>query len=368
MAKIAVDLLQFTGTKGGIEAYIRELYSSRPFMESNHDFVGFASKELFSNSTKGWFPGKLVDSGISGENRFNWAIGEMFGISKYAKEIGADLIHCPAMLGPIYSQIPTVLTIHDLSYFTNPELMKNKFYTLPVKFMEIGASKNAHRIISISKTTANYINKYLPSEAFKVDIVMSAGRSLGLRPATAKNRLSNVFLAMGQRSPYKSLDTAVKAWALIPESSRPKLIITGSHGDDPLRPLVKNLGLENHVELKGWLSDSELNELLISSTALIETTIAAGFGMPALEAMQVGLPVLVSDIQVFREIAGDAALFFSPANPSDLASKVLDVMTDSAITAELSSKGLKREKEFSWDRCGIETLAVFEKAMSKYAE
>lgn len=368
MAKIAVDLLQYTGTKGGIEAYIRALYSSKPFRNSGHEFIGFASKELMHNQETAWFPGTLVDSGISGEHRINWALGEMFGISRFANKIGADLIHCPAMLGPVRSSIPTVLTIHDLSYFSHPELMKNKFYTLPVKWIEKRASRNAKRIISISQTTANYISKYLPSEVSKVDVILSAGRELGLDSVSSVERLPDVFLAMGQRSPYKSLETAVVAWSLIPKSFRPKLIITGSHGEDPLRPLVEKLDVENQIELKAWLSDSELNQLLISSTALIETTIAAGFGMPALEAMQLGLPVLAADIEVFREIAGDSALYFLPANPEDLATKVMNIVNNPAITQELSLSGLRREKHYSWEKCGLETLAVFEKVLANPAD
>lgn len=368
LAKIAVDLLQYTGTKGGIEAYISSLYSSKPFRDSGHEFIGFASKELMQKQETSWFPGTLVDSGISGEHRLTWALGEMFGISRFANKIGADLIHCPAMLGPVRSSIPTVLTIHDLSYFSHPELMKNKFYTLPVKWIEKRASRNAKRIISISQTTANYISKYLPSEVSKVDVVLSAGRELGLNSVSSLERHPDLFLAMGQRSPYKSLETAVVAWSLIPESTRPKLIITGSHGDDPLRPLVEKLGVENQVQLMTWIPDTELNQLLLTSTALVETTIAAGFGMPALEAMQLGLPVLAADIEVFREILGDSALYFLPATPEDLASKVTKVVNNPAISIELSLSGLKREKQYSWEKCGLETLAVFEKVLANPAD
>lgn len=365
MAKVAVDLLQYTGTKGGIEAYIKSLYSSKPFQNSTHEFVGFASKELISNKQTEWFPGQIIDSGISGENRFSWALGEMFGVSRFADKVGADLIHCPAMLGPVSSSVPTVVTIHDLSYFTHPELMKNKLYTQPVKWIEKRAAKNATKIISISETTADFIHKYMPREAHKVDVVLSAGRTLEFSKISAGERLPNLFLSMGQRSPYKSLETVVTAWSLIPPNSRPKLVITGSHGDDPLIPLVKKYDLEKEVELRSWLSESELNQLLSHATALIETTIAAGFGMPALEAMQIGLPVIAADIEVFREIAGEGALFFLPANPSDLASKVLELVRNPSISSKLQAEGVKRSKLYSWEKCGNETLAVFDQALAQ---
>ena len=281
-----------------------------------------------------------------------------------AKKLKVDLIHCPAMFGPINTQIPVVITIHDLSYFTHPQLMKTKIFTSVVKIMEKFAAANATRIIAISKSTFNDILNYLVVPESNIDLVLSAGRTVGLNRGV-QQRKSNLFLAMGQRSPYKSLETAVLAWSHIPSSRRPKLVITGSHGRDPLIKLVSSLSLENSVELLHWVSDEQLDELMNSCTAIIETTQAAGFGMPALEAMSLSTPVIISDIPVFREIAGAAAEYFEVGNPSDLANKVLNLQADAERQRFLQEQGPLHSKMYTWQSTAAGTLSSFEKAISK---
>lgn len=363
--RIAVDLLQSTGTKGGIEAYVRALYSEFSKIKTSHEFVGLLPKEVQTFSKFDWFPGELFKSKYSGEDRLDWATGEVFGMNRFAKTIGADLIHCPAMLGPVRSGVPVVLTIHDLSYFTHPHLMRNKLLTPGVKLMEKLAAYNAKSIIAISESTANLIPKFLGRAATdKTKIVLSAGSTVS--PCDRSIDLSHprpTFIAMGQRSPYKSLETAILALAHIPEGIRPKLVVTGSHGDDPLKPLVQRLSLEDDVELREWVTDAELRSLMCSSVALVETTIAAGFGMPAVEALTMGVPVITSDIPVFREILSDAALYFEAGNEKDLAAKLIFAMNYDSEMVRLKHIGPQQAAKYSWERTALETLRVFEGAV-----
>jgi glycosyltransferase involved in cell wall biosynthesis len=129
--------------------------------------------------------------------------------------------------------------------------------------------------------------------------------------------------------------------------------------------MVQDFGLEDSVELRGWIEDHELVELLSTSAALIETTVAAGFGMPALEAMAQGLPVLISDIPVFREVAGPSAEYFAPANPQDLVRAIEKVRNSAELRAKMSVEGVRWAETFSWEKCAIETLDSFRKALSQ---
>lgn len=363
MPRVVVNLLQSTGKKGGIEAYIRELYQQISSMEHEFEFIGFGSREICEQNDLAWFPGRIIDSGISGENRYQWAFAELFLVNRFAKSVGADIIHGPAMFGPLKSTVPTVITMHDLSYFTHPELMQTPLYTLPVKLMERVGAKNAKRIISISAETALNVEKYLKVSPREIDTIYSAGRPLGISPRMSSDRKVGHFLAMGQRSPYKSLETAVLAWAKMDFAQRPKLTITGSHGFDPLAELVARYKLESHIELLSWVSDAELSSLMSNATALIETTVAAGFGMPALEAMSIGMPVITTDIPVFREILGDAAAYYEAGNIENLAELVLMLDESPEVLARFSDVGLERSYQYSWERCATETLSSFRLAM-----
>jgi glycosyltransferase involved in cell wall biosynthesis len=361
MPRILVNLLQSTGTKGGIEIYARELYARLGAMDTDFEFVGFASKELAAKGAE-WFPGRLIDSGISGENRITWALGELFSVSREARNQKADLIHGPAMFGPLRTSIPTVITFHDLLYFSHPELMQTKLFTGPVKWMERRGAANATRVITISEYSARAIRKYLKYPSERIDVIPLAGRAqTSTEPRT---RVDDLFLALGQRSPYKNFPTIVRAWAEIPVENRPRLVITGSFGDDPLKPLVEELGLQEWVDLRSWVSTDELAELFGTATGLIDSTLATGFSMPALEAMMIGLPVLLADNEILREVGADAADYFAPGDPVDLARAVQEFAADRDRRAALTKAGLARSAQFSWEKVAEGTAESFRKALA----
>lgn len=356
-----VDLLQTTGTKGGIEVYIRELWTAIGDLGTSHEFVGYASSELVATDHS-WFPGDVLDSGIQGENRFAWAAGEMFGVSKTAKRLGADLIHCPAMLGPIRSDIPVVLTIHDLLYFSHPHLMRDRRLTSAVKWMERRAASNAREIVTISRASAAAIREYLGRDSTVIPLAPSRVLSATLSNTGAVRR-NDLFIAIGQRSPYKDFETVVRSWAQIPKDERPTLIITGSHGEDPLRSTVDELDLDESVHLREWISTDELGELMATATALIDPTLAAGFGLPIIEAMASGLPVIATDIPVFREVGGDAILHFAAGSTSELAAAVHRVRSDAVLRQTLADSGQRLAAGTSWGDVATQTMEVFEAAL-----
>lgn len=364
MPKVLVNLLQSTGTKGGIEVYARELYTQLGTVETEFEFLGLASRELAKTDTS-WFPGRVINSGISGENRLTWAAGELSGVSRAAKKHGADLIHGPAMFGPLRSSIPVVISMHDMLYFSHPELMQTKLFTQPVKWMERRGAANAERLITISEYSARAIRKHLRFPDDRIDVIPLAGRAASLSVAGDVRRVDNLFLAIGQRSRYKDFPTVIRAWAEIPEAQRPRLVITGSHAEDPLRPLVVELGLENWVDLKSWVPTDELAQLFATATALIDSTLATGFSMPTLEAMAMGLPVLLADTEVFREVGADAADYFAAGDPVDLARAVVALGADADRRAELTRLGLSRTSQFSWARVADETLVSFRAALAQ---
>lgn len=363
MPSVFVNLLQSTGTKGGIEIYARELYSQLATMPSEFDYVGLASRELAAAGAD-WFPGELVDSGISGENRLTWARGELFAVSRFADARGADLIHGPAMFGPLRSRARVVVSVHDVLYFSHPQLMQTKLYTEPVKWMERQGVRNASRVITISQYSAQGIRKFLEVPDDRIDVIPLAGRSSVRRPETTSRRRDDLFLAIGQRSPYKDFATVVRAWSHIPESERPKLVITGSHGEDPLIPLVRDLGLAESIELREWVSTEELSAFYGEATALIDSTIATGFSLPTVEAMTLGLPVVMAGSEVFREVGGDAAIYFTPADPESLAAAIRRFRAEPGLVTELSTRGRERWAGYTWEDVARGTLESFRAALS----
>lgn len=360
--KVVVDLLSYTGTKGGMETYARELYRQFGTMDTGFEFIGLASREGY-RLDRSWFPGEMIDSGISGENRFVWAWGELFSLPRRARRLGADLIHSPATLGPRRSSMPAVITMHDMLYWSHPELMSTPLYTGPVKWMERQASRNATRILTDSQSSANEIVRYLGFPEDRLHVVPLAGT---LHPGARTDRattVDNLILATGNRRPHKNWAGLIRALALVEEGIRPKLVITGSRGDDPLRPIVEELQLQQWVELKGWVEPDELEHLYASAAVMAMPSFCDGFCLPALEAMMVGLPVMLSDIPVYHEVGGDAALYFDPHDLKSIAATIREVATDPGRMKQLSVAGYAQAAKFSWQRVAEETLDVFRLAL-----
>jgi glycosyltransferase involved in cell wall biosynthesis len=357
MPRVAVDLLSYTGTKGGMETYARELYREIGRIGSEFEFVGLASKEGYQLD-RSWFPGDMIDTGISGENRFQWAIGELWSIGRIAKRHRADLLHCPALLGPARSSMPTVISMHDMLYWSQPQMMSTPAFTEPVKFMERLGARNASRMITISEVSRREIITYLGFPADRIDLIPLAGTALPMgerRP----DKEHPFILATGNRRPHKNWAGLIRALPLVDEAIRPRVVITGSHGEDPLRAVVDEVGMHDWVELRSWLTSEELGHLYETATALAMPSFHDGFSLPALEAMMAGLPVLISDIPVYREVAGDAAEYFDPHSLESIATAMTTAVSDPARMAELADQGRERAKQFSWERVATRTLETF---------
>ncbi|MDQ1552727.1 MAG: hypothetical protein QOD50_2149 [Actinomycetota bacterium] len=363
MPHVMVDLLSYTGTKGGMETYARELYRELQHTTSEFTFVGLASSEGYLLDSS-WFPGEMVNSGISGENRFDWARGELFGVSRWAKRLRADLIHCPATLGPARSSIPAVLTMHDMLYFSHPEYMSTPLYTEPVKWMEKRAARNASRILTDSESSAREILKYLKVDPARLEVVPLAGTVTGPLTNRRSARRSDLLIAVGNRRPHKNFEGLIRALALVDEPVRPTLVVTGSRGDDPLLPVVRELGLERWVDLRSWVSPEELDELYATASALVMPSFEDGFCLPALEAMLVGLPVMLSGIPVYREVGGDAAVYFDPTDIRSIAEAITRVVTDEALRKTLTTDGYIQTARFTWAKVAAQTLDGFRVALA----
>lgn len=220
------------------------------------------------------------------------------------------------------------------------------------------------RIITISEYSSRAIQKYLHIPPSMIDVIPLAGRKTAFsEPKHKQIRRDDLFLAIGQRSPYKNFETIINAWSLIPEDSRPQLVITGSHGADPLKPLVEELQLEPWVTLMSWVSVEVLDELFNSATAIIDSTLASGFSMPTLEAMNIGLPTLLADSEVFQEVGGDAAAYFSAGNPKSLALAVQNLSESPELREQLSKAGKLRASKYSWEKVAEQTLNTFRKTL-----
>jgi len=366
--KVAVDLVYLTGTKGGTETYAKGLFPALSEVAPDLRFVGLTNTET-GPVAPDWFPGKVVELPVSGENRMMWAAAELGLVSLTARRVGADLLHCPANFGPALRLLPTVVTIHDLLSFRHPELIAGRL-AMGVSLLSKRAARAATRVLTDSQASAVDIEQFLGVGPERVDVVpLAASRPRAVTSDPKVLRQLGIpsgrsfVLSTGNRLPHKNFDVLLRAWANLPAVRRPVLVITGSHGQDPLLPLVEQLGLSDDVLLTRWVSAEDLETLYQSAVFYVCPSLFEGFGLPLLEAMQRGCPVLASDIPVLREIGGNAVRYVDARTPETLLTGLTAALADDSELDELALAGRLQARRFSWEATAAATAECYRRAL-----
>jgi glycosyltransferase involved in cell wall biosynthesis len=163
----------------------------------------------------------------------------------------------------------------------------------------------------------------------------------------------------------KNLEGLLESFALASHDGSMKdarLVLVGDAGEEwqsRLETIARKLGIENRVKLTGFVPNEWLAPLFSAASAFVFSTFAEGFGLPALESLQCGAPLICSDLPVLHEVAGDAAIYASPRRPEEIARAMVDVISQPKIRDDLRSKGVARAALFSWNKCARATLDAY---------
>ncbi|MDO8497878.1 MAG: glycosyltransferase family 1 protein [bacterium] len=284
-----------------------------------------------------------------------------------------DVFFAPAHYAPRFCPAPLVVTVHDLSYFYYPdEFLKKDLYTL--KEWTRYSVKNARKIIAVSKTTKKDVIKYYNVPEEKIEAVYN-GYDKSSQPKAdkllAENLLTKLklkekkyFLYVGTLQPRKNLPVLINAFAKFSKIHADyKLVLVGKKGwmYDEIFETIRTLKLDDAVITPGYLPDEEVKELYRNAMCFVLPSLYEGFGIPILEAMSHGCPVISSFSSSLPEIGGDACLYFDPKNSEDLYDDLIRLTEDESLRKDFIKKGYERVKQFSWKKCAEETLNVIQK-------
>jgi glycosyltransferase involved in cell wall biosynthesis len=377
--RIGIDGIPLTAPKTGVGHYTFELACAlaQVAMDSNFEVVypsnlpTVALTEEDSRSLPANLKIKQVRVGRVG--RYWWSTG----LPRYVRSSGIELFHGTNYEVPPWRQCATVLTIHDLSLLTHPETHEKRRVSRARRRLPLMA-RAANAIIVPSESVRGEVCQYLGLSAEKVFAVPEAARTCfrHMEPAETeevRSRLgigADFLLTVGTIEPRKNLSTLVRAFEEIARSrplNKLQLVVAGSRGwlSEPLLEEVENSPCRHRIVLTEYLNDDSLRALYSSCTALVYPSIYEGFGLPPLEAMACGAPVITSRIPALEETTGGAALLVEPTNVQALAAAITDLLDNGQLKAELSSRGRSRAAEFTWERTARLTLDVYEKAKAR---
>ncbi|MGC8837738.1 MAG: glycosyltransferase family 4 protein [Anaerolineae bacterium] len=288
---------------------------------------------------------------------------------------GVDLLHALAFVGPAACPCPFVVTVYDLSFLRFPEAFRpwNRLYLTLFTRLSV---RRARRVIAISQHTKRDLIRWLGTPEEKVDVA-PCGVGEAFRPLPreqveafrkAKGLPPQFFLFVGTLEPRKNLPAALKALRyLLDAGHAPYLVVVGGRGWGYAEALqsIDRLGLVDHVRLVGFVPTDELVLWYNAATALVYPSLYEGFGMPPLEAMACGLPVVASDRGALPEVVDEAGLLVDPTAPDQLAEALAQVGRDADLRASLRERGLARAQEASWRRTAQETIHAYDKALGQ---
>ncbi len=291
---------------------------------------------------------------------------EQSGMVALCRGIGADMVHYPASVGPLRASMPVVLTVHDLCCQRHPEWFSYSRVLYYRAFM--GPSiRRAARIIADSKAAAADIVSYLGIPESRIDVA-PLGVSAAFQPASAEaremvrrcyNLPERFFLFLGTLEPRKNLPRVVAAWSRIADHA-PDLVIAGRVGWKTDAKLFNDA--PRGIHCLGHVPQDHLPALYSAATAFVWPSLMEGFGLPPLEAMACGAPVVTSNTSSLPEVVGNAALTVDPMDVSAIAEAMEAVALDGELRERLRQAGFHQAARFTWEAAATATLAAYDKA------
>jgi glycosyltransferase involved in cell wall biosynthesis len=304
---------------------------------------------------------------------------EQVGIVLAGMREKIDLLHCPYWSSPLWSPWPTVVTVHDVIQFVLPEYAWRKISRVYFGLVSAGA-RRAQAVITVSECSKQDIMKIIGLGPERIHVIGNAVDA-SLYPVRDAWLLANVrerygiaprfVLYFGGFDMRKNVPRLIEAYARLPEALRREyqLVIAGryQHLGHPLYPdprqTVRRLGLEGNVIFTGQIREQDKAPLYSAATVFAFPSLYEGFGMPVLEAMACGTPVVTSNVSALPEVAGDAGLLVNPYAPEAIGEALAELLESAARREDLSRRGLERARRFTWPQVAEQTVRVYKQIL-----
>ena len=293
----------------------------------------------------------------------NYSISEQYRLPLALKRMGADVFHAPHYVLPPVMPCPSVVTIHDCIHLMFPEYLPNRFAHAYARTFMTLAARRSSKVLTVSEASKRDILRFFHIPSSKVEVVYNAIDDRFDREPEVDDvmrvreryQLNDPFvLYAGNIKPHKNVDRVIEAFARVRRHGfeRLRLLIIGDEisKNPQLRRAVHRHQMHQHVRFLGFVPDATLAVLYRLADVFVFPSLYEGFGLPPLEAMASGTPVVTSNVSSLPEVVGDAALLVDPRDAEAIAGAVVRILSDETLRRSLAQKGLARAHEFSWER------------------
>lgn len=366
--RIGIDCRMYRSSVAGIGRYSQNLIKNLLEIDQNDEFVLFMTpedKKEFENSIK--IENLKLKIIIANIPHFSLTEQTKFGRIIAAENL--DLMHFLNFNHPINYKGKFIVTIHDLTLLLFPKTAKetNIFKYNAFKHVMKKAIMNSSKIIAVSQSTKKDIIKFFKAEPKKIEVIYEAADDKttkltadSLKLKALYNVTCPVILYVGQFREHKNLRRLIDAFEILRKVVKCKLVLLGNYESETKKnSLLGTSQFKNDIILPGFVTNQELEDWYQISTCLVFPSLYEGFGLPGLEAMQAGLPVVASNVSSLPEIYQNGALYFNPLDKDEIAGKIKEVITNQKLRQDLILKGIEVVKKYSWRKTAQETLDLY---------
>ncbi|NOY49015.1 MAG: glycosyltransferase family 4 protein [Chlorobi bacterium] len=374
--KIAIEGQRlFRTKKHGMDMVALELINELQKLDHENEYVVFVKPDVDKDTLKKTKNFKVVE--LPGGPYPTW---EQFALPKAAKKEGCDILHCTSNTAPINPGMPLVVTLHDIIYLEGISIFKKggtwyqKFGNMYRRYVVPAVVKKSDKIITVSKFERNRIKEFFgfPESDDRLVAVYN-GVSEHFRPVTDKDELKRVkdkyklpdryFFFLGNTDPKKNTPGTLKAFSdYLKKTVEDVYLVMLDYEQQELAKILNSIGdpdLIKRIILTGYVINTDLPSIYQQCEIFLYPSLRESFGIPMLEAMGCGSPVITSNTSSMPEVSGDAAFIVDPYKPEEITDAMIKIGNDEKLRRQLVEKGLKQAAKFSWKNMALEVLELY---------
>jgi len=307
-----------------------------------------------------------------------YPVWEQVNLPAAAKKVHCDILHCTSNTAPIFTSVPLVVTLHDIIYMESLSVLKKgftpyqKFGNMYRRYVVPQVVRKSARIITVSEFEKKRIGDFFNVSDQKLKAIYN-GVGTHFQPISDKEYLCQIkakyklpdkfFFFFGNTDPKKNTPGVLKALSLFLHSSEEKIPLVMLDFDrNELTRIINEIGdpvLIDYIRLTGYVPNSELPALYALSTIFLYPSLRESFGIPMLEAMACGIPVITSNTSSMPEVGGNAALFIDPFKPEEITAAINKLLSDNTLRESLIQKGFENARKFSWRAMAENVLNLY---------
>lgn len=366
----------FRKKKHGMDMVALELIKNLQIIDTKNEYFIFVKPDEDNTVLKETPNFKIIE--LEGGPYPTW---EQFALPKAAKKYGCEILHCTSNTAPIFTDIPLITILHDIIYMessyykilTGSATPYQKFGNAYRKLIVPRVVKKSDKIVTVSHFEKNRIAEFFGMAGDKHLTAIYNGVSNHFKPISDETELKrvkekyhlpdNFFFFLGNTDPKKNTKGTLKAFSeFLKQSKSDYKLVMLDYDTSELEKLLDEIGdkqLINQIVLTGYVVNTDLPAIYSLCTIFLYPSLRESFGIPMLEAMACGVPVITSNTSSMPEVSGDAAHIIDPYKPEEITEGIIKILNDNEYKNTLCEKGIERSKLFSWKNMAEQVLKLY---------